>query len=336
MMNHMVVMIAFLFCCLFDLMCMLFCEWWPLQTIYLRMYLLSVTWAVDIEEDEAYCGNNEIDALLQVQQTWKTTSRQRSARMAMQESDEHAEILEQGDIFLLYRPAVDNAEIGRLKGIQRFHLLLRPMHWRDHRLITIGKRSQSAPAQRNHHYWGFVEGIIRTDRQLEELFTAVQEGGLVVHHLLHSMWTIGMGEYQLVRHGECTKLAYDLALVEQASALQKIYQIPCSAQFMLYVKNPLISPPRSKAVEEIQLPQQLQAAFHGHRYLNTASPEHFNYAGMEFLLVDAEDEAIPCLAEQAEKFAQEADQIAHALYGTSCVQFMAHSALVRKDCLASE
>lgn len=72
-------------------------------------------------------------------------------------------LLEEGQIFFIYRPRVGVEEAKSLTDVQRFYLILQPDKGTKKRLIVIGKKK--IPAKRER-FFGFVEAV---SESIEEL-----------------------------------------------------------------------------------------------------------------------------------------------------------------------
>jgi len=213
--------------------------------------------------------------------------------MAKQQTNNQVETLEQGEIFFLYRPAVEEEEVKGLQDVQRFFLLLHPEGTQNHRLIIIGRKKLPDADKSGDRYWGFVDGILRTDKQLKEQFSAESyETETRGDRLLPSMRPAGLGQYQLLRHGDHTHLAYELMLPERRSEVQQELNIARAATYIISVKNPASSTPRGVGLESDQkaeLPKQLQDRFKGRRFINADPPELLDHQGVEILLISTDE-----------------------------------------------
>lgn len=237
--------------------------------------------------------------------------------MAKQQANNQVETLEKGDIFFLYRPAVEEEEVKGLEDVQRFFLLLHPEGTRNYRLIIIGKKKLPDAENSGDRYWGFVDGILRTDEQLKEQFSAESyQTETCGDRLLPSMRPAGLGEYQLLRHGDHTHLAYELRLPERRSDVQKDLNITRAATYIISVKNPNSSTPRGVGLESDQkaeLPKKLQEHFKGRRFINADPPELLNYEGVELLLIST-DESLQELGIDVDAQRQAADKDAESVF----------------------
>lgn len=71
-----------------------------------------------------------------------------------------ANVLEQGDIFFLYRPTINVAHPHDLSEVQHLYVVLRPRGGEKLRLLVIGKKRLPTD-HGNDRNWGFVEAIVR-------------------------------------------------------------------------------------------------------------------------------------------------------------------------------
>jgi hypothetical protein len=213
--------------------------------------------------------------------------------MAKPQKNGQVELLERGEIFFLYRPAVEEEEVKGLEDVQRFFMLLHPEGSQNHRLIIIGKKKLPEADKTDERYWGFVDEVLRTDKQLKEQFSPESyETKTRGDRFVGSMRPAGMGEYQLLRHGNHTHLAYELTLPERRSEVQQELNIARSATYIISAKNPNASTPRNVGLESDQkadLPKQLQEKFKGRRFINVDPPELLDHEGVEILLISTDE-----------------------------------------------
>ena len=209
--------------------------------------------------------------------------------MAKQEQNSQAETLERGEIYFLYRPAVGEEEVEGLEDVQRFYLLLHPEGSRNYRLIIIGRKRLPEADRPGERYWGFVDDVMATDKELQEaLAPEIYETKTRGERMVGAMRLAGSGEYQLVRHGRHTHLVYELALPGQPSELLRDLNIEREASYIISVKNPDAPAPQGAGLERGQkakLPQRLQDLFKGRRFINADPPELLDYKGIEIVLI---------------------------------------------------
>ncbi len=213
--------------------------------------------------------------------------------VAKQEKNNQTETLESGEIFFLYRPAVEEQAVAGLADVQRFFLLLHPEGSNNHRLIVIGKKRLPEAGKSGERFWGFVDEVVRTDKQLKEQLGAESyETKTRGERFVAAMRPAGTGQYQISRHGNHTHLSYELALPEQPSEVQKELNIARAATYVLSVKNPNASAPNGVGLEDDQkaeLPKHLQERFQGRRFIDADPPALLDHAGVEILLISTDE-----------------------------------------------
>jgi hypothetical protein len=228
-----------------------------------------------------------------VEQKTPVAINQEKIIMAKEQTNNQVETLEQGELFFLYRPSVEEEAVKGLQDVQRFFLLLHPKGTPNHRLIVIGRKKLPEADKSGERYWGFVDEILRTDKQLKEQFAAESyETETRGDRLLPSMRPAGMGEYQLLRHGDHTHLVYELMLPERRSDVQNELNIARAATYIISVKNPNASTPRGVGLEadqKAELPKNLQEQFKGRRFINADPPELLDHEGVEILLISTDE-----------------------------------------------
>lgn len=86
--------------------------------------------------------------------------------MAGSEQERETEVLEEGDIFFLYRPRVEKEDPSNIGDVQRFEMVLRPHGGEKVRLLIVG-RKRLPETERHERHWGFVEAITDKAKDLE-------------------------------------------------------------------------------------------------------------------------------------------------------------------------
>jgi hypothetical protein len=80
-------------------------------------------------------------------------------------------LLERGDIYFLYRPAVEHEEVHGPQDVQRLYIVLNIVlkPWRAglYRLIIIGRKKLPAPEEHNR-FWAFVWRMFKHRAELSE------------------------------------------------------------------------------------------------------------------------------------------------------------------------
>jgi hypothetical protein len=211
------------------------------------------------------------------------------------ERDEAPEILEQGNIYFLFRPRVASAEADEtvVEGsgdIQNFHLALKPEDG-PFRLVTIGRRRLPDVA-RHERLWGFVEAITDSAKELE---SALQEHGYETEtrgeRVLPAARPAGEGVYALVREGGDMRLAWCLELPEEPGEVQRAFNLPEEASLVVSVRNPEKPAPPSAQLGEkdrADYPDELQETFRGRKFA-TEEPRLLDEEGAEILFVGARE-----------------------------------------------
>jgi hypothetical protein len=124
-------------------------------------------------------------------------------------------LVEQGDIYFLYRPRVEADRVRGLDDVRRVYMLLRPKGARKHRLLIVGRKRLPDPG-RHDRFWAFVYRVFRSRAALGEELGEVR----------YRTKTLGLrdepgarpvaeGVYALVQHGDHTHLTYVLELPER-------------------------------------------------------------------------------------------------------------------------
>ena len=82
-------------------------------------------------------------------------------------------VLERGDIFFLYRPAVGEEDPQSLADVQRFFLVLKPEAEEEFRLLVVG-RKRLPDVGEHERFWGFVERVTHSADALERDLRATE------------------------------------------------------------------------------------------------------------------------------------------------------------------
>ncbi len=200
------------------------------------------------------------------------------------------EILERGNIYFFYRPAVGEEAPKGLVDVQRFHFVLSPERRDLFRMITVGKKRLPEPDDAGQRFWGFVEKVGRTSEEIVgELERGPMRDGFGTRR---SARPAGEGVYAIARHGNHAHLLYALELPAEPDEVQRELHIEKQGSYLLSVKNPLAGSPPSVGLDEerkADFPEDLQERFGDRRFI-PLTPEFLDYEGAE-LLVMGSDEA---------------------------------------------
>lgn len=204
-----------------------------------------------------------------------------------------AEVLENGDIYFLYRPRVEEEQPRELEDVQRLHVVLTPWGRERYRLLVIGRKRLPDVAERER-LWGFVAEETDRPGELQDLVAGGEYGTATRGRRRQPAdRPAGQGAYVIARHTDHTHLAYQLDLPKQPREVQEELNLAPEASFILAVKNPQAESPPGAGLPEhakADFPQDLQERFAGRRFLPTDS-EFLHYVGAEIVLIAAAEDA---------------------------------------------
>ena len=224
------------------------------------------------------------------------------------ESESPQDILEQGDIYFLYRPKVraegedegekEEAAAGDIDDVQSFYIVLKPQGGRF-RLINIG-RKRLPDIEGHERNWGFVDMIADSGTAIEEeLQRDTYETKTRGERVRPAARPAGEGVYALVREGSSTFLAWALELPKKPGPVQKAFKIPHEASLALSIANPeKRGGPRTAQLGEEQqarYPKALQKEFRGRKFASE-DPRLLDYEGAQVIFIGARhdpEEAYP-------------------------------------------
>jgi hypothetical protein len=201
---------------------------------------------------------------------------------------EKTEILEQGDIFFLYRPDVCDPSPEGLDEVQRFYIVLRPRGGKL-RLMVIG-RKRLPDIARHGREWGFVDMVTDSASEIEKELREVRyETKTRGERILPAARPAGEGVYQITLEDGTIHLVYSLELPREPNEVQKAFHIPIEASYALSIKNPEKGQPKNAGLsraEKANYCEELQKEFRGRRF-ESEDVRHLDYEGAEFVLVGA-------------------------------------------------
>lgn len=199
--------------------------------------------------------------------------------------DEH--IVEEGDIFFLYRPKVNEDEPAGLDDVQRFEMVMRPRGGDKLRVMVIGKKRLPDIAD-NEREWGFVESVKSSGKALEkDTREETRETGTRGEQTDPAIRPAGEGVYAVSLEDGQMHLSFALELPEEPGAVQQALRIPPEASYALSIKNPEKGQPANAGLSEegkADYPDRLQDAFDDRRF-DPETLELLDYEGAEFVLV---------------------------------------------------
>jgi len=208
--------------------------------------------------------------------------------------DDH--IVEEGDIFFLFRPKVNEDKPSGVEDIQNFEMVLRPRGGDNLRVMVIGKKRLPDISDHDRD-WGFVESIKPSGKRLEkDTREETRDTKTCGQQEEPAARPAGEGVYAVSLEDGQMHLSFALELPETPGAVQKALRIPPEASYALSVKNPEKGQPVNAGLSseaKADYPKHLQEKFDDRRFA-TETLELLDYAGAEFVLVgarmDPEDE----------------------------------------------
>jgi hypothetical protein len=206
-----------------------------------------------------------------------------------------ADVLEDGDIYFLYRPRVADTDVASLEEVQRLLVVLRPWRARRLRLLIVGRKR--LPEIRAHErFWGFVDEVAGRPEELHPTLDGrAYQTKTRGERIQQPARPVAEGAYVIARHGDHTHLAYQLELPDRRGAPQRELNIEHEASYIITVKNPRVpSPPgvgRPRAAIEAALPRKLQDRFGRLRFIPLDPPDFLDHPGVEFVLIAAVQDA---------------------------------------------
>lgn len=210
--------------------------------------------------------------------------------------DQHSiETLEQGNIYFIYRPKVEQEEAEGLEDVQRLFLVLSPHGKSTYRLIAIGQKQLPDLDQKQSRRWGFVDSVKSSPKELEEslrqqTYSTKTRG----ERSLPAARPVGEGVYSLVQRDERTTfLAYALELPNSPDQAQSDFKIEPEASYVLSIKNPEKASPQgagfNSSERKADFPKRLQEKFSDRRFIAASPPDFLDYEGAELILIGASD-----------------------------------------------
>ncbi|MDN5848181.1 MAG: hypothetical protein L0H63_00890 [Nitrococcus sp.] len=206
-------------------------------------------------------------------------------------------ILEQGNIYFMYRPKVakkagaEDIEAEDSGDVGRFYMVLKPDGRTLYRLFVLGRKRM--PNVREHERsWGFVAMVSDDPKELEqELQGHTYSTKTRGQRQQPTTRPAGEGSYAIAAIGNRRQahLIYVLELPRDRGEVQKELGIKTEASFALSIKNPEKGQRTAGGLKEAQqadYPKPLQERFRNRRF-DTEHPELLDYEGAEIILVGA-------------------------------------------------
>jgi hypothetical protein len=206
-----------------------------------------------------------------------------------------SKVLEDGDIYFLYRPRVADEHVESLEEVQRLLMLLRPWRGRRHtRLLVVG-RKRLPEIDEHDRFWAFVDVVADRPEQLHEALEPRQYPTKTRGQRYQPpARPAAEGAYAITRHDDHTHLAYQLELPQRTGPAQEELQIEHEASYIVTVKNPQApTPPRVglPGPGRAHLPADLQRRFGTRRFAPLDPPAFLDHPGAEIVLIGAAHDA---------------------------------------------
>jgi hypothetical protein len=225
----------------------------------------------------------------------------RKAKAAVEQAGSEAaqEILEQGDIYFLYRPKVRSADEAEgysgepaaedIDDVQSLYIVLKPRGG-PFRLINVG-RKRLPDIEGHERNWGFVDMIANSGKEIEQaLQRRTYETKTRGERLVPAARPAGEGVYALVREGSGTFLVWALELPKKSGPVQQAFNIPKEASLAIAIANPnRRGGPRTAQLGEEQkahYPKSLQKEFRNRKFA-TEDPRLLDYEGTQVIFIGA-------------------------------------------------
>jgi hypothetical protein len=208
-------------------------------------------------------------------------------------AENEVQTLEKGDIYFFYRPRVEEYDPEGLSDIQRFYMVLSTGD--RYRLMVVGHKRLPKPEKSGgRKHWGFVEMVRKDPKSVTDELSGAEYGTKTrgQRHLPQAR-PAGEGVYRILRHGDHTHLVFELELPEEPGEVQKELQLEKEASYIISVKNPERSGPKTPGLssdKEARFPQKLMDVFRGRKFADADPPEFLDHEGAEFVLISASDD----------------------------------------------
>jgi hypothetical protein len=207
-------------------------------------------------------------------------------------SNRDREILEQGDIYFLYRPKVEYELVKDRDDVQHFYMVLSP-HGKDIcRLIIVGQKQLPSLESSSTKGWAFVKRVTAKPKELEqELRNKTYETKTQGTRHQSAARPVAEGVYDLVCHADDMRLVYAIELPQDLGVAQNQLNIQKEAVYIISIKNPEVASPSNTGLrneQQADYPEHLQKAFGNRRFINAKSSDFLDYEGTELILISSQ------------------------------------------------
>lgn len=197
-------------------------------------------------------------------------------------------ILQQGNVYFLYRPKVQYGEAHHLEEVQRFFMVLKPVKMNRYIFIIIGRKH--LPEREGESYLAIVDSI---KEKFEDFLNSLGE----VHYETQTrgerkvppVRILGEGKYMIVVHDNHSHLIYQLQSSTQIGQVQEEFNLEEKGDFLIAIKNPTQPSPPGVGLslkEKAQYPEYLMQKFNDYRFISLICADFLNYESAELLLIE--------------------------------------------------
>ncbi|KAI9852954.1 MAG: hypothetical protein M1824_001652 [Vezdaea acicularis] len=256
---------------------------------------------VDMDREEAVDEMNP-DEVSNEEQRSKDNAEPSSSDNAVQETEERADavpssIIEKGLIYFFFRPRVGVDDPKGVNDIARSHIVLRPLPKAteltkgtvpdQQRVRMIALPKKVLPNSPNDRFTVFVEKANVSVSDLRDALShedySTQTAG---QRHIQAANPAGEGVYAITSTGRETHLAYILTVPSHPSEVQSSLGLRTRDSFVISLKNPAHKGPSYANLPEApEFSKEIMEAFAGRRWMPPKSPDIFEYANAQFLLI---------------------------------------------------
>jgi hypothetical protein len=201
-----------------------------------------------------------------------------------------ATILEDGDIYFLYRPRVEREQVHSVEDVQRLLIVLHPRQRQRYRLL-IGGRKRLPEVDEHERFWCFVDRVVQRPEELRDsLDERTYETKTRGKRMQPPARSVGEGAYVIAKHDDHTHLAYRLELPRELGEPQHELNIEHEVSYIVSVRNPDAPAPSDMGRPTRQrprLPRELLDRFRGRRFIALDPPDFLDFPGTEIVLIGA-------------------------------------------------
>lgn len=199
-------------------------------------------------------------------------------------------VVEEGNIYFVYQPKVEQEDVQSLKDVQQFNIVLGPHGRTWFRLIKVGKKTLPDPTETSQAFWCFVAAATESSQELESgLQRETYDTKTMGERVQPAARPVGEGVYKLVEYDDQTRLVYALELPKQLGEAQKAFNIRQTGNYAISVKNPAKGSPPGQGFQEpgrkADFPSSLTNLFSDRRFISLERAEFLDYVDAEILLI---------------------------------------------------